>query len=178
MPSWGDLAGAAGDTNSGGVTSPATYYEWFRDILGENMGTTVNITLEDDGTGVYEIDDSNFLPINGQLLGNENQGQNENFTFAVAADFTYDASAGQYVHFKGGDGVWIFIDGTLVIDLGGVDSSVEQRFVVDRLGLVDGQDYDIRIFYANRGSNKLFNFRTNVFLTPGPILGNTNAAFD
>ena len=142
------------------------------------MGMTVDITLEDDGNGVYEIDDSDFMPVNGLLYGNEGESQNENFTFAVAADFTYDASADQFVHFKGGDGVWIFVNGKLVIDLGGVDSSVEQHASMDRMGLVDGQDYDIRIFYANRGANKLFNFRTNVFMTPGPVLGNVTAAFD
>jgi len=178
VPAFGDEAGEAGVLSNGGVTSPATFYEWFRDILGENMGTTVDITLTENGNGVYEIDDEDFMPLNGQLYGNEGEGENDNFTFAVAAEFTYDASANQFMEFKGGDGAWIFINGKLAIDLGGVDSSEDQYASVDRFGLVDGEDYDIRIFYANRGSAQDFMFRTNVFLTPGPVLGSSSAAFD
>ena len=53
----------------------------------------------------------------------------------------------------GGDGAWIFIDGKLVIDLGGVRSNVSQYADLDRLGLVNGQEYEMRLFYANRNSS-------------------------
>ena len=178
LPSLGDWAGDSGVTSSGGVTSPATYYEWFRDILGANMGIPIAITLAEDGNGVYEFETSNFFPIDGLLYGNEGIGHNENFTYAVAAGFTYDTFAGQFLEFEGGDGVWIFVNGKLVIDLGGVKSNVDQYFSLDRLGLVDGQDAEIRLFYASRGSSNEFRFRTNVFLTPGPILGGNSGSFD
>ena len=177
-PSLGDFGGVSGVTSSGGVTSPATFYEWFRDILGENLGTTADITLTDDGTGVYEFTTSNFYPIDGLLYGNQGGSRNDNFTYAVAAKFTYDASAGQFVEFEGGDGTWIFIDGKLAIDLGGVKSNVSQHVDLDRLGLADGQNYQVRLFYANRNRSKEFRFRTNVFLTPGPILGGSSGTFD
>ena len=46
------------------------------------------------------------------------------------------------------------------------------------LGLVDGQKYEMKLFYANRGKDKKFNFWTNVFLTPGPLMGAPTGAFD
>ncbi len=108
-PGLGDLGGISGATSSGGVTSPATYYEWFRDSLG-GQGMPLGITLTNDGNGVYEYLDSNFRPINGIMDGNEGVGYNDNFTYAVAARFTYDASDNQWLDFQGGDGAWVFID--------------------------------------------------------------------
>ena len=96
----------------------------------------------------------------------------------MAAIFTYDASAGHFFEFEGGDGAWLFVNGKLLIDLGGVDSSVEQYGAVDRLGLVDGQTYQMSLFYGNRDKSPKFELYTNVFLTSGPLLGTISGVFD
>jgi fibro-slime domain-containing protein len=176
-PGLGDHAGIAGPTSSGGVTSPATFYQWHRDILGVNLSMPVDITLEQKGE-YYEFKDADFHPVDGLLYGNEGTGHNDDFTYSVYAYFTYDASARQWFEMKGGDGAWLFVDGKLLIDLGGVDSNVTQYGAVDRLGLVDGQKYMVSLFYANRGKDAKFEFRTNVFLSPGPLIGQVTSSFD
>ena len=82
------------------------------------------------------------------------------------------------MEFEGGDGAWIFIDGRLVIDLGGVRSNVQQYADIDRLGLVNGQDYQMKLFYANRNRSKEFRLRTNVFLAPDRLLGSPSGFND
>jgi fibro-slime domain-containing protein len=160
-----DVAGVAGAAGNGQVTSALTFSEWFEDVLGVNQSAVHTIGLVDDGTGVYEYLDDQFYPIDGILLGNEGATHNENFTFAFTTQFKYEACAGQFATAQGGDGLWIFIDGTLVIDLAGVDYAADQYIDLDRLGLSDGQVYEMGVFYASRNSDSpVFNFRTNVAL--------------
>ena len=177
-PALGDDAGVSGVTSSGGVTSPATFYQWHRDILGVNMSAPVDIVMTDDGSGVFEFSTGDFDPLNGILYGNEGEPRNMNFTFSVVANFTYDAFGDQFFEFQGGDGVWIFVNGKLLIDLGGVDSNGKQYGDVSRLGLVHGDQYEVKLFYANRGKDKKFSFWTNVFLSPGALEGTPTGTFD
>ncbi len=158
-----DLAGTAGAPGNGQVTSAATFTEWFSDVLGVNQSMIHTIALVDDGTGVYEYLDNAFYPIDTYLLGNEGEAHNENFTYTFTTQFKYEACVDQFVTAEGGDGLWVFIDGLLVIDLAGVDYVADQYVDLDRLGLFDGQVYDLRVFYASRNSSaSVFNFRTNV----------------
>ncbi len=176
-PSLDDVAGLAGELSSGGVTSPSTFYQWFRTMFGTNMSAPYEIVMVKNGN-VWEYKESNFFPIDGLLYGDEGQGENWNFTYAVLADFTYNANVNQWFEFTGGDGAWLFVNGKLLIDLGGVNSAQTQYGAVDRLGLTHGEFCRMSLFYANRGKDKKFELRTNVFLTPGPLPGSISGAFD
>ncbi len=173
-----DLAGVAGAAGNGQVTSAATFSEWFSDVLGVNQSTVHAIAMVDDGTGVYEYLDDDFHPIDGLLLGNEGAAHNENFTFTIAARFVYSSCVGQFLSIAGGDGLWVFIDGVLVIDLAGVDYAMDQYIDLDRLGLSDGQACELRVFYASRNSESpAFNFRTNIpLITAEPPFNVTGVA--
>ncbi|MHC4589343.1 MAG: fibro-slime domain-containing protein, partial [Planctomycetota bacterium] len=93
-----------------------------------------------------------FFPLEDQLYGNPGgwPDRNFHFTFELHGEFVYDADGGQIFKFVGDDDVWVFINDELVIDLGGVHSAVEQYIDLDRMGLEDGETYDLAFFFAER----------------------------
>lgn len=174
-----DTAGTAGDASTGGVSSGESFSEWFHDKPGVNMSARHDIVLTDDGTGVYTYATDAFYPIDGRLFGNEGEPHNSYFTYSFSADFVYNQCAGQFIEFEGGDGAWVFIDGKLVMDLGGVDSATKQYLDLDRLGLTDGETYVMTLFYAHRlEADSVFRLRTSLDLAAGGPPPMVSAMFD
>ena len=170
----GDHAGSISKANCpGGINSAAEFAQWYRDVPGVNMSAPLEITLNlDESTGQYVFDDredaaysDGFFPINGQLYGNS-AGDNRNFhfTYELNTEFTYEANSGQVFTFRGDDDVWVFVDGNMVIDIGGVHSAKEQTIDLDRIdGLVDGKSYSLDFFFAERHRTQS-NFRIETTL--------------
>ncbi len=174
-----DIPGTIAAFSDGGITSADTFDEWYNDKLGVTLAREHSITMTDNGSGVYEYFNSAFYPIDHQLYGNQGDPHNFYFTFEIAADFQYDSCVGQFLEFRGADDAWIFVDGKLGIDLGGVMPATEQILEMDRLGLTDGQTYSIHLFYAHRGSPEPgFNFRTNIDLSNGEAMATASLPCD
>ncbi|NNM27773.1 MAG: fibro-slime domain-containing protein [Phycisphaerales bacterium] len=174
-----DVEGTAGVSGPGGITSTETFHQWFRTTLGVNQAGAHAITLTRDFDGIYEFAATDFHPVDDRLLGNEGAAHNRRFTFAIEASFVYDECAEQYFELRGGDGQWLFVDGKLAIDLGGVASGAEQTVDVDRLGLFDGETYRVHLFYAQRDSGQTdFRIRTNIELIPDDKVDGLTAMFD
>jgi fibro-slime domain-containing protein len=170
----GDQNGSASSTAGGALTTADNFSQWFRDVRGVNASKPLSITLNRSGSGTYVFDDKTdllfktmggFFPVNGELYGNfGTTNKNFHFTFELQTEFTYHADEGLAFTFVGDDDVWVFIDGKLVIDIGGVHSAISQTIELDRLNwLEDGRSYTLSFFFAERHTTQS-NFRIETTL--------------
>ncbi len=179
--SWGDSQGGAAQPSTAGITSAASFAQWFRDFPGVNMSTIVPITLRRQPNGIYVFDSDidqpyadlgGFFPIDDQLFGNSggNPDHNYHFTFEMHGAFIYIDNNLNF-KFEGSDSVWVFINGHLVTDLEGVHASLDQYVDLERpsLGLVQGNSYPLDFYFAQRfRPHSDFRIQTNIVLAGLP----------
>jgi len=134
-----------------------------------------NIMIKDSlpflhtGGGVYEFvrtGSPEFFWIDGQGFGNE--GRTHNYSFTMELHWKFPKEPGQTFNFNGDDDVWVFIDGKLAMDLGGVHPPRDGSFNIDDVpGLEDGRMYTFDLFYAERHTkNSTIQFETNIISVP------------
>lgn len=100
---------------------------------------------------------SNVVPLDGKGLGNTgNSGHNLHFTMVYQTVFVYDTRVPNRLTFAEDDDLWVFINGRLGVDLGGIHplkgSEVTGSLKADTpaLGLVDGGVYAYPLFFPER----------------------------
>lgn len=167
----------------GMISSESTFNQWFVDVPGVNISIPYSITLdngqeEEGGLYTFAVEKPNyFFPIDGLGWGDtasDKNGHNRNFyfTYEIQTEFTFiPASERDYemtFSFTGDDDVWVFINGKLAVDIGGVHGQAQRSVNLDdkaaELGLTEGENYTLDFFFAERHTSES-NFRIETTLT-------------
>jgi fibro-slime domain-containing protein len=175
-PVYASMGAFVDPQNGPQTTTQANFDQWYRDTPGVNMTTEFTIQLMPSNVpGVLTFDDPAFFPIDGMLFGNT-PGQQHNFGFTFELHTTFAYNGGEVFTFTGDDDLWVFINGHLAIDIGGLHPQTSDSINLDAnaatLGITKGETYDLDLFNAERHTNEShFRIDTSIaFTNCAPIL--------
>jgi len=152
------------------ITSAQTFADWFNNVDGVNsqINFALNLSLN-PATGTYVFDSANsagFFPVDGLGFNEVTENHNSHFTTEAHIRFGYEAR--QKFTFSGDDDLWIFVNGRLALDLGGMHSPITATIDFDAqataLGISPGNTYNMDIFHAERHTSAS-NFRVETNIT-------------
>jgi fibro-slime domain-containing protein len=142
--------------------------DWYRSVEGVNAPYVMDFWLQPDpnNEGFYLFDSENFFPLDQHNLWPDDvqKGGSDdklhNFLFTIELHTAFEYKGGEVFTFRGDDDVFVFINGKLAVDIGGIHGPIEGSVNLDEkaaaLGITKGNVYTLDLFQAERnptGSN-------------------------
>lgn len=166
------------DNGTGTYSFEAGYSGTKKDVrYDQESGTIYNGTNGGDESGFYPLENLGYEQP-GLLTATSkvnNGAKNGGFTLRGESQFVYNKASNLYFTFTGDDDVYMYINGTLALDLGGAHGRNSKTVNLNDLdatkyGLKEGQVATFTFFYMERCSDaSTFGIKTNMELVQRAI---------
>lgn len=133
----------AGGAKTPSTTGPANFNQWFNDAAAVNASLQVVFQLVPSGKGSFVYETPFFFPVDGKLFDAEpgNPDSNKfpsddkkmrNFHFTYELHTTFRKKPGSEFLFRGDDDVFVYVNGKLAVNIGGIHVPMEGKINLDQ----------------------------------------------
>lgn len=135
------------------ISSAESFDLWYRSDDDYNRTAAQQMTLSRIGEGTYRFDSESFYPLSSpldgsaptgfptegleSLLSDGGGGGNQNFFFTSEVRFWFEYGGTETLAFSGDDDVWVFINGRLAVDIGGVHGRLDGSITLSQCASAD-----------------------------------------